>query len=63
MNSEIIEQLFIDNELEKDNSVDIFIRLNKKNLKVLKELHGDIGLDDFLKELSEEIKSELKEIL
>lgn len=63
MNSEIVEQLFIDNELEKDNSVDIFIRLNKKNLKVLKELHGDIGLDDFLKELSEEIKSELKEIL
>jgi hypothetical protein len=65
MTKEIIKYLSIDEDYDTHSCtdvIDISIKLDKKNLKLLKELHGNIGLDEFLQELSDKIKEELKEI-
>ena len=65
MTKEIIKYISIDEDYDTyscTDVIDISIKLDKKNLKLLKELHGNIGLDEFLQELSAKIKEELKEI-
>lgn len=59
---EIIKYLVIDECKESDKSLNtsINIILDKRNLKLLKELHGDIGMDEFIRELSDIIKTELQ---
>ena len=65
MTKEIIKYMSVEedyNTYRGSDVIDISIKLDKKNLKLLKELHGNIGLDEFLQELSDKIKEELKEI-
>lgn len=58
---EIIKYLMIDGYADPDESENMYIniKLDKKNLKLLKELHGTIGLDEFMQELLDKIKGEL----
>ena len=63
MTKEIIKSLIIDEDYDtysRTDVIDISIKLDKKNLKLLKELHGNIGLDEFLQDLSDKIKEEIK---
>ena len=58
MFEEIVNQ--IEFERYTDGEKVINIELNFKELKLLKELHGNIGLDEFFSELKDKIKEELK---
>ena len=63
MTKEIIKYISIDEDYDTyscTDVIDISIKLDKKNLKLLKELHGNIGLDEFLQDLSDKIKEEIK---
>ncbi len=64
MTKEIIKYLSIEEDYNQYRDIDVIqmhVLLDKNKLKLLKELHGNIGLDEFLQELSAKIKEELKE--
>ena len=48
----------------KENSEEIKIKLkiNKKDLKLLKDIHGFFGLEDYANDIKEQILNKLKEI-
>ena len=59
MTDEIINDLRVE-EVEKLQLIHLNISLDRKKLKLLKELHGTIGLDEFIRELSVKIKMEIE---
>lgn len=57
---EIIKYFYVDcNTPGHIGEETLTITLGTKELKLLKELHGTIGLDEFMRELSDKIKGEL----
>lgn len=54
MTNEIIKYVMIDDNYR------VSIKLDKRKLKLLKELHGSIGVKEFLAELTDKIYSELE---
>lgn len=63
MTDEIIKYLMIEEDYDqysRDEIYNVSIKLDKRSLKLLKELHGNIGVKDFLAELTDKIYSELE---
>ena len=63
MTDEIIKYLMIEEDYDQHTYIDnysVSIKLDKRNLKLLKELHGNIGVKEFLLELTDKIYSELE---
>ena len=61
--SEIIKYIVVDEDFRPKDNIPIYniqIKLDKKNLKLLKELHGNIGVNEFVLELANRIKDELE---
>ena len=69
MTDEIIKYVMIEEsndpgfrEGDRTEVIYAHIKLDKNKLKLLKELHVNIGLDEFMQELSDKLKIELKKI-
>lgn len=61
MTKEIVTSLdTVIDEAENEFYLSVSFVLNKSKLKLLKELHGKVGIDEFLSELSEMFKEEIK---
>lgn len=63
MTNEIIKYLMIDEDFRPVDNISMYnvsIKLDKRNLKILKELHGSIRVKEFLAELTDKIYSELE---
>ena len=59
----IVKYIMIDDDYDPHTCIDnyrVSIKLDKRNLKLLKELHGNIGVKEFLLELTDKIYSELE---
>lgn len=46
----------------KDCNEHIRIKLNKKELKLIFDMHGEIGLEEHLRDIMQRIKNEIMEI-
>lgn len=46
----------------KDWNEHIRIKLNKKELKLIFDMHGEIGLEEHLKDIMQNIKTQIMEI-
>lgn len=60
---EIVKYLMIDEDFRPVDNIGIYnasIKLDKRKLKLLKDLHGSIGVKEFLAELTDKIYSELE---
>ena len=63
MTNEITKYLMIDEDFRPVDNISMYnvsIKLDKRNLKTLKELHGSIEVKEFLAELTDKIYSELE---
>lgn len=50
------------NEIDWEDWKHIRIKLNKKELKLIFDMHGEIGLEEHLKDIMQNIKNEIMEL-